>query len=233
MKIQTIKTRIFKPKEKLLPFITSRLPSIKEKTILVVTSKIVALAEGRLVKKIDENTKLEIIKRESDFVLPTKYVYLTIKDGQIMANAGVDESNANGQIIMLPKDSFKTTRLIRNYFKKKYKLKNFGVIITDSRCLPLRAGTTGMAIGYAGFKGLKDYRRRLDIFGRPFKYSRVDIADSLATAAVLCMGEGDEKQPIAIITSAPVEYSNRINKNELKINIKEDMYGPIFKILRK
>ena len=90
-----------------------------------------------------------------------------------------------------------------------------------------------MAIGYAGFKGLKDYRRRLDIFGRPFKYSRVDIADSLATAAVLCMGEGDEKQPIAIITSAPVEYSNRINKNELKINIKEDMYGPIFKILRK
>jgi len=134
---------------------------------------------------------------------------------------------------MLPKDSFKTTRLIRNYFKKKYKLKNFGVIITDSRCLPLRAGITGMAIGYAGFKGLKDYRRRLDIFGRPFKYSRVDIADSLATAAVLCMGEGDEKQPIAIITSAPVEYSNRINKNELKINIKEDMYGPIFKILRK
>ncbi|KKS33786.1 MAG: CofE family protein, partial [Parcubacteria group bacterium GW2011_GWC2_42_12] len=78
MKIQTIKTKIFKPKGKLLPFIASYLPKVKEKTILVVTSKIVALAEGRLVKKIDENTKLEIIKRESDFVLPTKYVYLTI-----------------------------------------------------------------------------------------------------------------------------------------------------------
>ncbi len=232
MKIQAIKTRIFNPKEKLLPFIAGYLPKIKEKTILVITSKIVALAEGRFTKKNNKNTKLEIIKQESDFVLPTKYVYLTIKDNQIMANAGVDESNADGQIILLPKNSFKTAAKIRNYFKKKYKLKNLGVIITDSRCLPLRAGIVGVAVGYAGFKGLKDYRKRLDIFGRPFEYSRVDVADSLATATVLLMGEGDEKQPLAVITDAPVEYSNRINKNELKIDVKEDMYGPMFKIFK-
>lgn len=232
MKIQAIKTKIFKPREKLLSFIENYLPAIGEKTILVITSKIVALAEGRVVKKIDEGTKLKIIKRESEFVLPTKYVYLTIKDGLVMANAGVDESNANGQIILLPKDSFKSAEKIKNYFKKKYHLKNFGVLITDSRCLPLRAGIAGVALGYAGFKGLKDYRRRRDIFNRPFKYSRVDVADSLATAAVLTMGEGDEQQPLAIISDAPVQYADKINKNELKIDIKEDIYGPMFEAMK-
>lgn len=232
MKIQAIKTKIFKPKEKLLPFMESYLPDVREKTILVVTSKIVALAEGRVAKKIDENTKLKIIKRESDYVLPTKFVYLTIKDGLIMANAGLDESNGNGLFILLPKDSFEAAADIRNYFKKKYSLKNLGVIITDSRCLPLRAGITGVALGYAGFKGLKDYRRRLDIFGRPFEYSRVDVADSLAAAAVLAMGEGDERQPLAVITDASVKFSNRVNRDELKMDIKEDVYGPMFKAIK-
>ncbi len=232
MKIQAIKTRIFRPKENLLRFIAGYLPRIKEKTILVVTSKIVALAEGRLRAKVNEKNKYKIIKRESDFVLPSKFVYLTIKDGQILANAGIDESNADGKLILLPKNSFEAAAKIRNYFRKKHNLKNFGVIITDSRCLPLRAGITGLALGYAGFKGLKEYRRQLDIFGRPFKYSRVDVADSLATAAVLLMGEGDEKQPLAIISEAPVEYCHKIYKNELKINIKEDMYGPIFKAFK-
>lgn len=233
MKIQAIKTRIFKSGEKLLPFVENYVPAIKEKTILVVTSKIVALAEGRIVKKFNEKTKLAIIKRESDFVLPTKFVYLTIKNGVIMANAGIDESNANGRMILLPKDSFKAANEIRNYFRKKYKIKNLGVLITDSRCLPLRAGIVGVALGYAGFKGLKDYRRRRDIFKRPFKYSRVDVADSLATAAVLCMGEGDERQPLAIITDTPVEYCDKVKRNELKIDIREDMYSPIFKAMKK
>lgn len=197
--------------------------------ILVVTSKIVALAEGRVEKNINENSKMEIIKKESEFVFPTKYVCLTIKDGIVMANAGVDESNANGDIILLPRNSFLAASKIRNHFKKKFNLKNLGVIVTDSRCLPLRSGITGVALGYAGFQGLKDYRKKLDIFGRPFHYSRVDVADSLATAAVYCMGEGDEKQPLAIIGNSGVTFCERTNKNELKIDIKEDIYGPLFK----
>jgi F420-0:gamma-glutamyl ligase len=67
------------------------------------------------------------------------------------------------------------------------------------------------------------------VFGRPFKFSRVNIADSLATAAVLCMGEGDERRPLAVISDAPIEYLEKINKNELKIAPTEDMYGPLFK----
>ncbi len=229
MKIKAIKTTIFRPRQNIYSFIEKYLPVIKENMILVVTSKIVALAEGRVEKNINEDSKMEIIKKESEFVFPTKYVCLTIKDGIVMANAGVDESNANGDIILLPRDSFLAATKIRNYFKKKFQLNNFGVIITDSRCLPLRSGITGVALGYAGFRGLKDYRKQLDIFGRPFHFSRVDVADSLATAAVYCMGEGDERRPLATISDSGVEYCSRVNKNELKIDIKEDIYGPLFK----
>ncbi len=232
MKIRAIKTKIFRPGDDLFIFINKYLPRPSEKSILVVTSKIVALAEGRIAEKTSEAAKEKIIRLESDFVLPTKQVYLTIKDGLVMANAGVDESNGNGKIILLPRDSFSSAQALRNYFKQKYKLKNFGVIITDSRCLPLRAGVVGVALGYAGFKGLKDYQGRPDIFGRLFKYARVDVADSLAATAVLVMGEGKEKQPLVIISGAPVKYTNRLNRNELKIDIKEDIYGPLFRIIK-
>ncbi len=232
MKIKTFKTSVFKPNENLLFFIAEYLQKIPENSILVVTSKIVALAEGRFINGADEMTKETIIRQESEMVLKTKYVCLTIKDGIAMANAGVDESNGNGSIILLPKDSFKAAAKIRSYFKKKHRLNNFGVIITDSRCLPLRAGITGVALGYAGFRGLKKYQGDLDIFGRPFKYSRVDVADSLATAAVLCMGEGNERQPLALINNISLDYIERVDKDELKIDIKEDMYGPLFRKIK-
>jgi F420-0:gamma-glutamyl ligase len=229
MKIRALKTSIFKPKENLLLFIERYIQFIKENTVLVITSKIVALSEGRFVKNKNEKTKLELIKKESELVLLTPYVYLTLKDGVAMANAGVDESNADGNIIMLPRNSFLSAAKIRNYFVDKYKLKNFGVIITDSRSLPLRAGITGVALGYAGFRGLKDYRGKLDIFKRLFHFSRVNVADSLATAAVFCMGEGTEQKPLAVISDIQLEFSEKINKKELKINIQDDIYAPLFK----
>jgi coenzyme F420-0:L-glutamate ligase len=232
MKIKTIRTAIFTPRADLLKFISRYVPRLKEKDILVVTSKIVALAEGRLQKITDRAGKEKIIRAESEFVLPTKLVFLTIKDGIVMASAGVDESNGNGSIILLPRQSFRTAAIIRNYLKKKFKLKKLGVIITDSRTAPLRAGVTGVALGYAGLRGLKDYRKTPDIFGRLFHFSRVDVVDSLATAAVLCMGEGQERRPLALISGAPVEFTERVSKNELRIDIKEDMYGPLFRLFK-
>ena len=229
MKIKTIKTRIFKPSENLIKFIEDYLPEIKEETVLLITSKIVALSEGRLVKISGDKEKVELIKKESDFCVRSKYAYITIKDGMVMASAGVDESNAQGNIILLPKDSFVTASKVRNYFIKKYKIKKLAVIITDSRSMPLRKGITGSALGYAGFSALKDYCKSLDIFGRPFKHSIVNVADSLATSAVLCMGEGSERRPLAIIKKVPIEYVDKINRGELLVNIKDDMYGPIFR----
>ncbi len=229
MLVRAIKTRIFKINENLIDFIDGYINEAADRTILVVTSKIVALSEGRVVEKSSRQSKARIIKQESEFALPAKYAWLTIKNGQLLPSAGADESNAQGKIILLPRDSFAAARKIRSHFLERFKLRHLGVVITDSRVAPLRRGITGTALGYAGFKGLKDYRGRRDIFGRRLKFSTVNVADCLATAAVLCMGEGAEQRPLALMTEVEVEWQNRINQSELTIALKEDLYYPLFK----
>lgn len=232
MNTQALKTKIFKEGEDLISFITEYVPRLAENSIIVVTSKIVALSEGRTVIIKSQKEKEKLIKRESSYALHTKFVWLTIKDGTVMANAGIDESNANGKIILLPKDSFRSAAQLRTALKKQYRIKNLGVLVTDSRLMPLRAGVVGVALGYAGFRGIKNYVGKKDIFGRKFKFEQTDVADSLATAAVLLMGEGNEQKPLAVITGAPVTFTDRIYKKELRINPKEDLYAPLFKKLK-
>ena len=233
MIIRPIKTRVFQEGDDLFAFITDYFKKLSEKSVVVITSKIVALAERRTAIAENAQMKEKLIRAESEFVIPTKYVWLTIKDGMVMASAGIDESNANGKLILLPKDSFKAARFLRNKLRQKYGVRHLGVLITDSRTIPLRAGVTGVTLGYAGFRGIKDYRGTPDIFGRKFKFSRTDIADSLAAAAVLVMGEGNERQPLAIIERAPAEFCDRVNRAELRIDIQEDMYRPLFSKLPK
>lgn len=234
MQVKPIKTRIFRENENLIEFILRYVKRIPENSVLVVTSKIVALSEGRTVKFKNKAQKIKLIKQESDFAIKTKLVWLTIKDGMVMASAGIDESNAKGKLILLPKNSFQSADLIRKKLKKIFKIKNLGILITDSRIFPLRAGIVGVSLGYAGFQGIKNYIGEKDIFGRILKMSRTDIADSLATAAVLCMGEGKEQQPLALITNAPVQFIEKIKRKELLIDPKEDLYLPLFgSILKK
>lgn len=233
MKVISIKTRIFKENEDLIKFILEHIKRIPENSVLVVTSKIVALAEGRTVEYKSKAQKVKLIKEESDFAIKTKYVWLTIKDGMVMASAGIDESNASGKLILLPKDSFQSADLIRKKLKKIFKIKNFGVLITDSRIFPLRAGIVGVSLGYVGFNGIRNYIGDKDIFGKVLKMSRTDIADSLATSAVLCMGEGKEQQPLALISEAPIKFVEKINKEELLIDPREDLYQPLFEKIKK
>jgi dihydrofolate synthase / folylpolyglutamate synthase len=228
MIVTPIKTRIFKENEDLIDFIRKHVPKLPERSILAVTSKIVALSEGRTAALGSEREKVALIKRESQWAMKTKYVWLTIRDGVVMASAGIDESNGSGKYILLPKDSFKSAMSLRRRLQKIYRVKKLGVVITDSRLMPLRAGIVGVALGIAGFKGIKDYRKEKDIFGRPFHFSKTDIADSIATAAVLTMGEGDERCPLALIENAPVEFADRVSKDELRVDIAEDIYRPLF-----
>jgi len=233
MIIRPIRTRIFQEGDDLFAFITDYIKKLPEKSVVVVTSKIVALSEKRTAIAEHIGDKEKLIRAESDLAMPTKYVWLTVKDGMVMASAGIDESNANSKLILLPKDSFKAARDLRNALRQKYGVRNLGVLITDSRTMPLRAGVTGVAVGYAGFRGIKDYRGTPDIFGRKFKFSRTNIADGLAAAAVLVMGEGNEQQPLAIIEKARMEFCDRVKRAELYIDIQEDMYRPLFSKLPK
>lgn len=228
MIITPIRTRIFVENEDLLTFINEHITTIPERTVLVVTSKIVALAEGRTATIQDEADKEQLIRAESELAIPTKYVWLTIKDGMVMASAGIDESNANGKVILLPHDSFIAADALRTKLQRHYGVRELGILITDSRTIPLRGGVSGVALGYAGFCGVKDYRGTPDIFGRTFQFSRTDVADSLATAAVLVMGEGNEQHPLTIINDAPTTFQDRVERNELAIDPEDDMYAPLF-----
>jgi coenzyme F420-0:L-glutamate ligase len=229
MIIRPIETRVFREGENLFKFISGYFKKIPERSIVVVTSKIIALAERRTVVPGSAETKAKLVKKESRVVLPTKYHTLTVdRDGTVMTSAGIDASNANGKLILLPKDSFGTARLLRAKLRKKYGVKSLGVLITDSRKAPLRKGIIGAAIGYAGFAGINDYRGNEDIFGRKLKFPRVNVADTLAAAAVLTMGEGNERRPLAVIERTPAGFCDKIDKKELRVEIGDDMYLPLF-----
>src|SRR5512135_3326884 len=107
MIVNAVKTRIFKEGDALLPFITSNLKQLAEESVIVVTSKIVSHSERRVTAIESPKTRENLIKSESQWAMRTKYTWLTIKDDMVMASAGVDESNADGKIILLLKDSFK------------------------------------------------------------------------------------------------------------------------------
>ncbi len=228
MQVKPIKTRIFREGEDLVAFIRSYVPKLKEGSVLVVTSKIVALAEKRTAPVTDAKGKEKIIRAESTFALATKWVWLTLKDGLVVAGAGIDESNADGKLVLLPKDSYRAASHLRKVLKEAYGLKELGILITDSRVLPLRAGVMGVALGYAGFKGLKDYRGKKDLFGRPFVFATANMADCLASAAMITQGEGAESQPLALIEGAPVTWTDSVRRTELTIDLEDDIYLPFF-----
>ena len=94
--------------------------------------------------------------------------------------------------------------------------------------LPLRAGVIAAAVAYSGFQGVRDLRGEADLFGRPLKMTLVNVADSLATAAAFCMGEGKECSPLALLEETGVEFVDEVNANEIKYSVEDDLYTPLF-----
>lgn len=236
MKVTPIKTHKITVEDKdLFKILDQYIKDLKENTVVAVTSKIVAICEGRFVE-MDKVDKRELIFAEADMVIPpekNRYnVSLTIKNNILIAGAGIDESNGNGFYILLPKNPQESANKIREYLSNKFKLKNLGVIITDSRTTLLRWGVTGVAIAYSGFNPLKDYIGYEDLFGRKFLFEKLNLADCLATTAVLVMGEGSEQTPLAVIEDAPfLDYQDRNPSeeqlNQLKIDMHDDIYASL------
>ncbi len=237
MLIKTVKTRAFlPPQDNLLSLIKESFSglALKEKSIFVVTSKIVSIWQGQCVEMESVQDKDELIKKEADFYLerekvPEEHVMLTIKNNLLIPTAGIDESNAKGHYILWPKEPYKAAKQIYDFLKENYRLNNLGVIITDSHTAPLRWGTLGIAVGYYGFYPLKDYRGKEDIFGRIMKITQSNIVDALSAAAVCLMGEGAEQTPIAIIEDVGlVEFEEFDPRNyPLEIERSEDIYAPL------
>ena len=157
MNIRAVRTHIFRENEDLVDFIRKAIPKLKNGSVLVVTSKIVALSEGRTAHVRTRKEKEALIKKESTWALQTHPEWWwTEKDGALLVNAGIDDSNADlprvdsrvkaggKRVVLLPKDSFKAAALLRKQLRWLYKVKSLGVVITDSRISPMRAGVTGL-----------------------------------------------------------------------------------------
>lgn len=235
MLVKAIKTRPFlPPKDDLFALLKEALVNLKEKSIIAITSKIVAIGQGRCVK-VGSIDKDELIKKEADLYIdrtesPNGYAILTIKDNILIPSAGIDESNANGYYILWPEYPCKAAKDIYDFIKKEFNLKQFGVIITDSHCTPLRSGIMGIGIAYYGFYPLRTYIGKKDIFGREMKMSQTNIVDSLAASAVFEMGEGAEQTPIAVIEGIEnIEFGDFSKEDALKIDQDNDIYKPMIK----
>ena len=233
MVIESIRTPLFREGDDLIRFVTKHIRTVSEGDAIAITSKIVSLSEGQTASIRSFETKTALIKSESAWALKTKYAWLTLKDGMFAVAAGIDESNAHGRLILLPKDSFASARKIRTALMRFYGVKKLGILITDSRTLPLRAGAVGLAVGYAGFRGIRDYRGKRDLSGRMMKFTQANIADSLAASAVLAMGEGAESTPIARIRGASLTFVSHVSKGEVRIPLVKDLYAPLFRSVIK
>lgn len=234
MQITPIQTRVLKEGEDLSSFVAEHLKHLPEKSILVISSKIVALAEGRTVHNWNAQKRDMLIKESSDALLSHDYPPLTYQDGMYTAAAGIDTSNGNGALILPPQRAWDTAHTIRRALKKKYHCTNIGIIITDSMPLPGRRGVISHAIACAGFKPVKEYKGKKDIYGNFFQYSSANHADALAAAAGAVMGEGRERRPLAVITESVVTFtSKKTENNDITIPLKEDIYKPLALHVRK
>ena len=205
---------------------------------MIITSKVVSIWQGRCVP-IRDIKKDDLIIQEADFYLPKSFTpgawcMHTLKDNVFIPSAGIDESNADGFYILWPKNLPSTAKHLWNWLRKKYRVKNLGIIITDSHTVPLRRGMLGISISHYGFNPLKDYRDKPDLFGRLFKMTQTNVADGLAAASVVVMGEGSESTPICIIKDIPwVKFTQKPVKpkklySSFEIKTSEDMYYPLF-----
>jgi putative folate metabolism gamma-glutamate ligase len=218
-----------------LKVLDAYIASLEENSVVAVTSKIVALCEGR-VAPFDGTDKKELIAQEAEYYIPSqksKYnITIAVKNSLLVASAGIDESNSNGEYVLWPKDPQSAANRIRAHLRKRFSLHNLGVILTDSKTTPLRWGVTGAAIAYSGFDCLNDYIGSPDIFGRELKVTKVNVAEGLAAATVLVMGEGNEQTPLAVVTDVPFVHfqDNEPTPDELsalKISIEDDLYAPL------
>lgn len=236
MKISSIKTsKIIPFEQSIFDIFDKYIVDMPERSILAVTSKVVAICEGNVIAKgtVDKN---KLAESEADLYLPERknnYDYLlTIKNNVLLPTAGIDESNASGYLVLWPEDPQKSANAIFDYLKKRFERAEIGVVITDSKTTPLRWGTTGVAITYAGFKPLHDYIGEPDIMGTPMRATKANLYDALATAAVLVMGEGAEQTPLAIIDDLPFiqfqdHHPTKKELAELIIDIDDDLYAEL------
>ncbi len=184
--------------------------------VLVVSSKFVAVSEGRVVRlssvrpgseacglasRYGMDPRLcELVLRESDEILGgIPGFILAIKDGLLTPNAGIDKSNVkHGSVVLYPRKPELSAWRIREALKFSRGV-TVGIVVCDSRLSPTRRGTTGVAVAASGIEAVLDMRGRADLFGNILKVTAQGVADDLSSAAEVLMGESDESTPVVLV----------------------------------
>jgi coenzyme F420-0:L-glutamate ligase / coenzyme F420-1:gamma-L-glutamate ligase len=189
--------------------------------VLVVTHKIVSKAEGCYVSLADvtpsqrarelaaatgkDAALVEVILAESRKVLRFRpgLIITEHRLGMVLANAGVDQSNVPQQgdeprVLLLPEDPDASSAALRAALAERFSA-TLAVVVSDSVGRAWRNGVVGLAIGAAGLPALLDLRGKTDLEGRDLRVTQVGLADQIASAAQLLMGEADEGRPAVLV----------------------------------
>jgi len=228
MRIVPIQTRVvMPPQDDVFDVLLQSKLSVQNGDVVVISSKIVSIHEGRCVLNDGTVSKDNLAKKEASYYVEPPRIgewkpLFTITQGVLISRAGIDESNANGYFVLYPKDAMKSAANIREWIMKQYGVKKVGVIVSDSRSTPSRRGAVGFALGWAGIEPLRDYRGKKDIFGRAFNVEVANLVDGLASAAVVTMGEGNQQTPVAVISDAPIVFTDTKRPQERFLKVRHD-----------
>ena len=198
--------------------------SLREDDVVVVAQKIVSKSEGRIVdlatvqpsaRAIDlanvtakDPRIIELVLAESEEVVRVSRDVIVVAHrlGFVMANAGIDQSNVGPDggdtVLLLPRDPDASCARLQAELRSRTGV-SVGVIINDSHGRAWRNGTVGVALGVAGVPALVDMRGRADLFERALRHTEIGLADEIAAAASLLMGQADEGCPVVVVRGVP------------------------------
>lgn len=216
--------------------------TVEDHDILVISSKFLSISEGR-VKKLDKvipslqaknkakeyhlNPKvMELILRESDEIYGGLYGFVLTSIHKILApNAGIDKSNIpEGKVVLYPKYPLESIEVLRDKFLVNLR-KRIGIILSDSRILPMRKGTVGIALATCGINPIVDLKGSRDLFGNTLKFTSQNLADCLASIGTMIMGESNASTPVVILRGFNIKLTNTQNLNaSLAFDRKFDIY---------
>jgi coenzyme F420-0:L-glutamate ligase / coenzyme F420-1:gamma-L-glutamate ligase len=204
----------------------TRSGGLRDWDVVVIAQKIVSKAEGRYVdldrispspraievaQECEKDPRLiEVILSESSEVVRLRPGLIITRHrlGFVSANAGVDRSNVApegvDQVLLLPIKPDRSAAHIRLALRDRFGIA-LAVIIADSHGRPHRLGTVGVAIGLAGLPGVEDWRGRKDLFGYTLQHTEVGVADQIASAGTLLLGQAAEAIPAVIVRGVLVE----------------------------
>ena len=209
---------------------------------MAVASKIVSICERRVARfadirvsalatrlsrrwRLDKHLAAVIVEEADEILGGVNGFLLTVKKGILTPNAGVDLKNSPpGTATLWPSNPDRSANLLRRSLERRFQTR-IGVVIVDSHVTALRLGTVGLAIGLSGFVPVRDHRGARDLFARQIRVTQTNVADDIAAAAHLLMGESSESIGAVVVQGSDVGMITHATSRFVKLNRRKCLIG--------